>query len=159
MNLIDALARHYGSDYLSMSQALDAALQEIDALRIEAAQLRAENRYLRRRLRDAELRLMRQAERDAILICAYHMGGLPTSRSACLGYGISRRHWSAAIALLKLGGVHDGRGIVEASSEELAGGLRWALQRCEREGLAPLKARLPRNGYSGRRQSRLQSRN
>ena len=48
--LIDSLCTKYSTDYRQMAVALDAALAEIDRLRLENANLRTELRELRRRL-------------------------------------------------------------------------------------------------------------
>ena len=66
--LIDSLCEKYSGDYRQMATALDQALAEIDRLRLEVANLRSENRELRRMLQDHELRMLRRAERDLSLI-------------------------------------------------------------------------------------------
>jgi hypothetical protein len=58
--LIDSLCERYSTDYQRMATALDAALAEIDRLRLENANLRTENRELRRMLQDHELRMLRE---------------------------------------------------------------------------------------------------
>ena len=73
--LIDGLCERFSGDYQRMAVALDQALAEIDRLRLEVANLRSENRELRRMLQDHELRMLRRAERDALLLGALHFAG------------------------------------------------------------------------------------
>lgn len=102
--LIDGLCERFSGDYRRMAVALDQALAEIDRLRLENANLRAENRELRRRLQDHELRMLRRAQRDALLIGALHVAGLYTGKRACREVGITENRWSLARVLLRFGG-------------------------------------------------------
>lgn len=104
MNIIDALCERYSSDYRRMAAALDKTLAEIDRLRLENANLRLENRQLRRLLKDHELRMLRRAERDALLIGALHFGGNPTSKRTLQTVGMGENRWCLARALLMYGG-------------------------------------------------------
>ena len=103
--LIDSLCTRYSGDYRQMAIALDAALAEIDRLRLENANLRTENRELRRMLQDSELRMLRRAERDALLIGALHFSGGFTSKRQVATVGMGENRWSLARVLLKFGGV------------------------------------------------------
>jgi hypothetical protein len=147
-----------GKTDIQKLQALCAELvTQNDLLRLENAKLRAANRELRRRLRDRELATLRRAEADAALIGALLYAHLPTSRAACLGYGISRRRWSWAMALLQVAHLrrYDGRWR-EAPMADYESALRSAVATVERDGVQQLTARLPRNGYSGRRIDHIQ---
>ena len=103
--LIDSLCTKYSTDYRQMAVALDAALAEIDRLRLEVANLRSENRELRRMLQDHELRMLRRAERDALLLGALHFSGGYTSKRQAQSIGVGENRWSLARVLLKFGGV------------------------------------------------------
>lgn len=102
--LIDSLCERYSGDYRQMAVALDAALAEIDRLRLEVANLRTENRELRRMLRDHELRMLRRAERDALLLGALHFSGGYTSKRHVSTVGMGENRWCLARALLRFGG-------------------------------------------------------
>ena len=102
--LIDGLCERYSGDYRQMAIALDAALAEIDRLRLEVANLRTENRELRRMLQDYELRLLRRAERDALLLGALHFSGGFTSKRQAQSIGLGENRWTLARALLTFGG-------------------------------------------------------
>lgn len=133
-------------------RALAADLvRQNDALRLENAKLKAENRQLRRRLHDRELARLRRAEADCAMLGAMHFAQLPTTRVAASEYGISRRAWIAANALLELASVRhrDGhwRDVDMATFEDR---LRGAVGIVEREGLTAWTSRMVRNGYAGR---------
>lgn len=103
--LIDSLCEKYSRDYRQMAVALDQALAEIDRLRLEVANLRTENRELRRMLQDHELRMLRRAERDALLLGALHFSGGYTSKRHAASCGMGENRWSLARVLLRFGGV------------------------------------------------------
>ena len=78
-----------------------------EQLQIEIANLRAENRQLRRRLPDVrDMKRLRQAHRDAKAMLLRRFSGYSISRAECLQAGIPRRRWPWAIALLKCAGVY-----------------------------------------------------
>src|SRR5262245_37088111 len=70
-------------------------LQEQDRLAYENAKLRQENRRLRRHLRDGDLRVLRSAVADALLLGALHFAGHYTSRRAVAGVMSEHRWWQA----------------------------------------------------------------
>ena len=115
----------------------------IERQQIKIAQLSRENRYLRRRLQDTEMRLLRQAETDAVLIGTLHFAGLSTSRRACAACGVSERHWRRAMALLQVGRAHDGRRIGVETPEDFERALRVAGERIGRDGFEILRHRMP----------------
>lgn len=129
MNLLDRLAAKYGQDYASMVQALDRAAAEIDRLRLDNAALRQENRHLRRVLHDHELRMLRRAERDALLIGALHFGGSATSRRVCAMVGLTENRWCLARALLRHGGAYDRRWRIKPATSD-------AFMECVQRGVA-----------------------
>lgn len=102
-SLIDSIVGK-STDNQQMAILLDRALAEIDRLRLENANLRAELRDARRKLADYELRMLRRAQRDALLIGALHVAGGYTSRRACRQVGITENRWCLARALLRFGG-------------------------------------------------------
>lgn len=135
-------------DVLALCSQLVA---ETDALRLEVAKLRAENRSLRRRLADRELATVRRAEADALFVGALAYAQLPTSRRACQAYGLSRRRWAWAVALLRAAHVvtHDGEWL-GVSVDGFEAALRAAVGRCEAGGVEVIASHLGRNGYGGR---------
>ena len=102
--LIDNLCAQYSGDYQRMAVALDKALAEIDRLRLENANLRVELHDLRRRLQDHELRMLRRAERDALLLGALWFSGGYTSKRQAQSIGLGENRWCLARALLTFGG-------------------------------------------------------
>ena len=102
--LIDNLCAQYSGDYQRMAVALDKALAEIDRLRLENANLRVELHDLRRRLQDHELRMLRRAERDALLLGALWFSGGYTSKRQAQSIGLGENRWCLARALLTYGG-------------------------------------------------------
>ena len=140
-----------GKSYEDIEALCTQLIAENDALRLENAKLLAENRNLRRRLADAELRLLRRAQVDANMLTLMHLAGAYTSRSSALNYGISRRRWAWARALLKKSGCMDYAG--EWMDRDIDGyerSLVGAVERVERLGVDLLKLGLPKNGYSGK---------
>lgn len=140
-----------GKSYAELEALCAQLIAENDALRLENAKLLAENRNLRRRLADADLRLLRRAQVDANMLVLMHLACSPTSRATALHYGISRRRWAWARALLKKSGCMDYSG--EWLDRDLDGyerSLVGAVERVERLGVDLLKMGLPKNGYSGK---------
>lgn len=117
----------------------------ITRLQVENVQLRHENRLLRRRLRDAELRIVRRAQDDAILIGALHFAGLETSRRACAEIGISQWRWTTAQAFLRTARItdHGGRDWRVDTPEEYERAVHVAVERLQRDGFEGLRHRLP----------------
>ena len=140
-----------GKSYAEIEALCTRLVAENDALKLENAKLLAENRQLRRRLADADLRLLRRAQVDANMLVLMHLAGGYTSRSSALNYGISRRRWAWARALLKKSGCMDYGG--EWLDRDLNGfetSLNGTVERVERLGVDLLKIALPKNGYSGK---------
>ena len=140
-----------GKSYAELEALCTQLIAENDALRLENAKLKSENRNLRRRLADADLRLLRRAQVDASLLVLMHLAHSQTSRATALNYGISRRRWAWARALLKKSGCMDYTG--EWLDRDLDGyerSLVGAVERVERLGVDLLKIALPKNGYSGK---------
>lgn len=118
MNIIDTLCERYSSDYQRMADALDRTLAELDRLRLENANLRVENRHLRRLLKDSDLRMLRRAQRDALLIGALHYSGGYTSKRECQSLGMGENRWSLARVLLRRAGLLYGNHISQEDARE-----------------------------------------
>lgn len=145
-------AYHKARDFDELQDVAARLVQENDRLRLENARLRSENRYLRRVLHDRELRLLRRAEADAVLMGALHWAGQETSAAACADVGISRRRWHWARALLKAAGLHEGgHGTFTVTNiEDFDRLLAAGVELVERDGLVVMRRKLVRNGYAGR---------
>ena len=82
---------------------------ELSMLRLQVAQLtvktvtaQAENRRLRRLTANSRVgRLLHRTDADARQLCAWRWAGYSVSRDAALSYGMSRRRWHWAVALLE----------------------------------------------------------
>lgn len=127
---------------------------ENERLLLENVRLRKENRYLRHKLREHELRTLRRAEVDANLIGLLWLVGSSTSRRSCLAYGISRRRWAWARALLRAAYILDDEGWTVDDPAAFETRLSAGVRRVESRGLETLRGHMPRNGYAGARHSR-----
>lgn len=144
-----------GREYAELEALCARLIAENDRLRLENARLLAENRQLRRRLADADLRLLRRAQVDANMLTLMHLAYASTSRAAALGYGISRRRWMWARALLKKAGCVDYRGEwVDYDLDGFEQALAGAVECVEVVGVETLRFALPKNGYSGKHASK-----
>lgn len=145
-----------------------AEQNELTLLRSQAAQisvknatLAAENRRLRRLTANGRAgRLLERAAADARQICGWRWAGFSVGRQQALSYGMSRRRWHWAVALLERARVvrHDARYLDDAFDvEDIADALASidrTVKALQQAGLASLEMRLPRNGSSGRKRSR-----
>lgn len=117
--------------------------------RLELATLRAENRYLRKVVRDTpDGRILRRTYQDARQFLVWRFSGLSISRSACAEMGISRRRWQWARAALMLARVHDGHDVIIHDFDDALSQLTAAMEQLERNGLDALRHKLP---FSSRR--------
>ena len=139
-----------GKSFAELEALCARLIAENDRLRLENVKLRTENRQLRRRLADADLRMLRRAQVDANLLVLMRLAYANTSRTAALDYGISRRRWAWARVLLKKAGCVDYRGgWVDLDIEGFEAALAGAVEIVEMLGFDTLKLAAPRNGYSG----------
>jgi hypothetical protein len=78
---------------------------------LEVQRLRAENNRLRSALRENSRHSQRiqRAQDNALQLAVWHVGFLPTDRASCMARGMTQRQWENAMALLRLGRIHDGR--------------------------------------------------
>lgn len=135
-----------------LEAATAALIGENDALRVKVANLQKENRHLRRRLPNSELRILRRARLDAELLIAAHFGGLPTSRRESGNLGISARRWNWATALLDIARVRHCTGAWRTDDPaDIAQRLAMASAHVTRHGIEALAARTAKNGYSGQK--------
>lgn len=82
-----------------------------DHMALELDRLRAENRRLRRRLREQSRHAerMRRAYSAALLLAQLHVGYQPTSRKLARRFGLTQRQWENGMALLRLARVVNAR--------------------------------------------------
>lgn len=143
--MIEQLAQaiHKIKDYGRLHAYTQQLWDAYEQLQLENLELRKENRYLRRKLKDAEMRLLRRAAADAVLMGGLHFAGQPASRRALKAMDVGGRRWARACALLKLARVHNGKRITAESQDEYFTAVRLAKQRVEREGMSAMRHRLP----------------
>lgn len=81
----------------------------------ENAQLRAENRRLRRlKVNAGRGRILSRALHDATAMLAWRFAGYSISRGKCAELGVTERRWEWARALMMAAGIHDGGDVTEA---------------------------------------------
>lgn len=141
----------------------DASLlrTQLEMAAVKVTTLQAENRRLRRLTANGRRgRLLSRTAADAKQICAWRWAGFSVSRTAALSYGMSRRRWHWAVALLERARVvapdahyMDDAFEVDDITDALAAVDR-TVKLLEQSGLASLEMRLPKNGFSGRKRSR-----
>jgi len=141
---------------------------ELSMLRLQVAQLtvktvtaQAENRRLRRLTANGRVgRLLERTAADARQLCAWRWASYSVSRDACYSYGMSRRRWHWAVALLERARVvrSDAKYLDDAFEVDDFADAIAAIDKTaavlQERGIDALVMRLPRNGYSGRKQSR-----
>jgi hypothetical protein len=135
-------------------------VSEVQFLKLQNATLRMENRRLRRLTANGRRgRLLARTLADARQICAWRWASFSVSRRAALSYGMSRRRWAWAVALLERARVvaPDAPYLDDAFQvDELTDALQ-ALERAAKvigeAGLAALTMRLPNNGRGSRKRS------
>lgn len=150
--LIDNLCERYSGDFRQMATALDQALAEIDRLRLENANLRSELRELRRRLQDHELRMLRRAERDALLLGALHICGGFTSKREARSIGLGENRWCLARVVLKRGGALRNDGTWrELSADSIESAVRVGVEKIASAGIDALKSASYRHSHPRRK--------
>lgn len=134
---------------------------QVMQISVKNATLAAENRRLRRLTANGRQgRILERTAADARQICAWRWAGFSVGRDAALSYGMSRRRWHWAVALLERARVvrHDARYLDDAFEVDDIGdaldSIDHTVKALQRAGLASLEMRLPRNGSSGRKRSR-----
>lgn len=78
--------------------------QQIHYLEHELRKVRAENTYLRDRLKETSRheRRVQQAYEDALLLITWHIAGIIPSRRYAALHRISQRRWQNALGLLRM---------------------------------------------------------
>jgi hypothetical protein len=123
---------------------MDETTQEIERLSVKLADLQAENRYLRKRVKinDKSGRILRRAHRDALYMLTLHFSGYELSRRQALSLAeISERRWEWARALLILASIHDGTTITVQTPQDALLRVKEAVASVERQGLDRLRVR------------------
>ena len=122
--------------------------RQAERLRGEVANLRVENRQLRRRLPESvgDMRRLRQAHRDARAMVLHRFNGYSISRDNCLTLGISERRWMNARALLQVARVYGASDIVVEDFDTAISKLDSTFASMEEAGSAQrLRMRLPKS--------------
>ena len=116
----------------------------LERLLVDNAQLRSENRYLRKVTKDsAHGRLLRRTHTDAQQLIVWRFAGFPISRPAAHEQGMTRRRWQWSRALLMLARVHNGEDIITCNFDEAISQLAATVAKLERDGLELLRLKLP----------------
>lgn len=106
-----------------------------EQMALEIANLRAENRALRKRLPDVrDMKRLRQAHRDAKAMLLRRFSGYSISRAECMAAGIPARRWPWAVALLKCAGVYKGCDVAVDDFHNALGMLEREFEGMERSG-------------------------
>lgn len=134
---------------------------EVQRLTVKTVTAQAENRRLRKLTRNGRVgRLLERTAADARQLCLWRWAGFSVSRDAALSYGLSRRRWHWGVALLERARVvaSDAKYLDDAFEVDDIADALAAIDRTvnvlQERGIDALVMRLPRNGRSGRRQSR-----
>lgn len=116
-----------------------------EQLQIEIANLRAENRALRKRLPVVrDMKRLRQAHRDAKAMLLRRFSGYSISRDECREVGIPCRRWPWAVALLRCAGVYRSGDVAVDEFGIAIGMLEREFEGIERSGtVLRLRAVLP----------------
>jgi len=125
-------------------EAVRALKSDIEDLTLKLARLQAENRALRRKVKEngQDGRILRQAHRDALVMLSWHYAGLCPTRNFSYENGISKNRWAWARALLMSTRIHDGEDIVAGMQPEDAMRLlQRTVERMEEEGIMSLRLR------------------
>ena len=115
-----------------MSKLRIARLERENAqLRRDVQRLNAENRQLRRQLRNASafVWMIQNSYENALQLAIEHVGYQSTSRAEVTrGDRLSKRQWERAVVLLKMAGIHSGKGWKYHTVTEIEGRLSIARQ-------------------------------
>ena len=122
----------------------------LQRLAIDNAQLRAENRRLRKlSVNRGHGRIVTRALDDAAAMLAWRFAGYSISRESCRELGLSERRWEWARALLWAARIHDGQDLTEDDFESAKRAIaRKAAAIMESGDLAPLRMRRRRRDIS-----------
>jgi hypothetical protein len=134
--------------------------RKLEFATVKLATVQAENRRLRRLTANGRQgRILSRASADAKQMIAWRWAGFSVSRAAALSYGMSRRRWAWAVALLERARVvqADASYMDDAflldEVEDAVIAVDRTVKVLEQQGLASLVMRLPSNGRRGRKRS------
>jgi len=135
---------------------VQAAQAAVNRTAIEAAQLRADNRRLRKQLarNSRNGRILERARDDARAMILWRAGGWYPSRSFCYEQGMSERRWAWARGLLRCARLWEDGDLLDVdpdvSVRQLDSTVR-RLRQSDDERLESLRRRMPRKfRYTGR---------
>jgi len=115
-----------------------------ETLLTKVARLQAENTRLRRIAHHTgDAARLERTETDAKQLLVWRFSGFSISLRAVSNYGMTRRHWEWARALLIHAGIHDGRDVTCPHFAEAVTSVEDAVATLRSEGLDRLKYRLP----------------
>jgi len=140
---------------LNMTQA------QLQAAHVKLATVQSENKRLRRLTANGRTgRLLHRTREDAVQLVVWRWSGYSVSRGAALSYGMPRRRWAWAVAMLERARVvTDGAkylddGFLFEEFDDAIAAIDKTTAVLQERGLDALVMRMPRNGYSGRKSSR-----
>lgn len=114
------------TDTLSRAESLVARLAQ------ENAQLRAENRRLRKlKVNAGRGRILNRALHDATVMLTWRFAGYAISRAKCAELGVTDRRWEWARALMIAARIHDGADVTEGDFDTALRKLAAAHDRIE----------------------------
>lgn len=107
----------------------------LQRLVMENAQLRKENRYLRKlKVNAGKGRILNRAMADATAMLAWRFAGYSISRTKARDLGITERRWEWARALMQAARIHDGHDVTEPDFDAAMHRLAAAHDRIEAQG-------------------------
>ena len=117
------------------TDTMERAQATLQRLVLENAQLRKENRYLRKlKVNAGTGRILNRAMADATAMLAWRFAGYSISRMKAHDLGITERRWEWARALMLAARIHDGHDITEPDFDAALQRLTAAHDRIEAQG-------------------------
>ncbi len=107
----------------------------LQRLMLENAQLRKENRALRKlKVNAGQGRILNRAMADATAMLAWRFAGYSISRVKARELGITEHRWEWARALMRTARIHDGADVIEPDFDAALRQLTAAHDRIEAQG-------------------------
>lgn len=117
------------------SQTMARAEALLQRMAQENAQLRADNRRLRKlKVNAGRGRILSRAFHDATVMLAWRFAGYAISRSKCVKLGVTDRRWEWARALMIAARIHDGADVTETDFDAALRKLATTHDRIEAQG-------------------------
>jgi len=117
------------------TETMERAQAMLQRLVLENAQLRKENRYLRKlKVNAGTGRILNRAMADATAMLAWRFAGYSISRTKAHDLGITERRWEWARALMMAARIHDGHDVTEPDFDFALTQLTKAHDRIEAQG-------------------------